>query len=387
MHIVINAQLLNTENSYRGAGVSNYSQQLLRALAQQASVQEGKHRITALINDDTFTCEGVEFVRSSANLRNPLRRIVWEQTALPAQLRKMNATLVHGLVNVLPLATRTPGVVTVHDLSFIRMPEKFRTAKRAYLTALCRASVLRAQRVIAVSQQTADDLCDFFRLPTDKLQVVHNGVSENFRPLEPERIAAFRRQKHLPERFLLYVGTLEPRKNLELLIRGYAQWRKEATSELPDVKSDVKSDVKLVLAGAKGWFYERIFEQVNALGLQEQVIFAGFVPHNDLPDWYAAAHAFVYPSLFEGFGLPVLEAMACGTPVLCSDTPSLLEVAGDTTLVFPAQEQAQLTAALHSLISDESRRADLRQRGLVRATHFSWQRCAEETLAVYESVG
>lgn len=383
MHILINAQLLNTENSYRGAGVSNYSQQLLRALGQHRSVQNGEHQITALINDTGFQCDGVELIRSSAGLRNPLRRIVWEQTALPGQLRKMNATLVHGLVNVLPLTTRIPGVVTVHDLSFIRMPEKFRTAKRAYLTALCRASVLRARRVIAVSQQTADDLCDFFKLSANKVKVVHNGVSDEFHPFPSERIAAFRRQKQLPNRFLLYVGTLEPRKNLDLLVRSYAQWRKEAA---PD-QQGTQEDVKLVLAGATGWFYERIFEQVRTLGLQDEVIFAGFVPHHDLPDWYAAAHAFVYPSLFEGFGLPVLEAMACGTPVLCSDTPSLLEVAGDATLVFSAQREDHLTAALHPLINDEARRAELRQRGLARAAHFSWRRCAEETLAVYESVG
>lgn len=378
MHIVINAQLLNTENSYRGAGVSNYAQQLLRSLGTMKQSGETEHIFSAFVNDVDFFCEGINLLKSSPALVNPLRRIVWEQTAFPAQLRRIDADLHHGLVNVLPLATRIPGVVTVHDLSFVRMPEKFRTAKRAYLSALCRSSVRCAQKVIAVSQQTADDLVLFFGLPAQKVEVVYNGVAPEFTPGDDAAIQQFRRQKGLPERFLFYVGTLEPRKNLEMLIRAYARWRKQCSAE--------DREIKLVLAGGKGWFYERIFEVVKSLELQDVVIFPGFVPSIELPNWYRAALAFVYPSLFEGFGLPVLEAMACGTPVLCSDAQSLLEVAGEAALTFAAQSEDQLLAALNQMVADAQTRNDLHRRGLERSARFSWQRCAHETLEVYEGL-
>ncbi|MFN8440837.1 MAG: glycosyltransferase family 1 protein [Caldilineaceae bacterium] len=379
MHIAINAQLLNTENSYRGAGVSNYAQQLLRAIGELKGAGETQHCFSAFINDDAFRCNELDLVLTSPALRSPLPRIVWEQTALPFALRNVAADLQHGLVNVLPLTSSVPGVVTVHDLSFIRMPEKFHRAKRAYLTALCRASVGRARCVLAVSQQTADDLIDFFNLPAHKVEVVHNGVAPEFSPGSQEENENFRRVKGLPERFLFYVGTLEPRKNLERLIRAYARWQQTASSD--------QSQVKLVLAGAKGWLYQHIFELVQSNQLQDNVIITGFVPHHELPQWYRAAMAFVYPSLFEGFGLPVLEAMACGTPVLCSNAKSLLEVAGDAALIFPAEDEDQLLRALQQISEDESLRYDLAIRGRQRASLFSWRRCAQETIAVYESVG
>ena len=378
MQIAINAQLLNTENSYRGAGVSNYAQQLLRALGELKQAGATNHNFSVFLNDRQFTCAGLDLIHGAPALVNPLRRIVWEQTAFPRQLRRIHAELHHGLVNVLPLATRIPGVVTVHDLSFIRMPEKFHTAKRAYLTALCRSSVLRAQRVIAVSQQTADDLIHFFGLPAQKVVVVYNGVAPDFVPGDDLSNEQFRRAKGLPERFLFYVGTLEPRKNLELLIRAFANWRKSCTAE--------QREIKLVLAGGKGWFYQRIFDLVQTLELQDAVIFTGFVPHHELPNWYRAALAFVYPSLFEGFGLPVLEAMACGTPVLCSDAQSLLEVAGDATLTFPAQSEDQLLGALQQIVVDAALRDELSLRGLERSALFSWKRCAKETLEIYDRI-
>ena len=387
MKVVVNAQLLHTGSNYRGAGVSNYCRNLLTALAAEA----GGHQLMAFVNDRDFSCPqgrpGVELRYTRWPAAAPFPRIVWEQTALPAALWTDQADLVHGLVNTLPLVTKAPGVVTVHDLSFVRLPERFPLHKRLYLSNLCRASVNRAKRVIAVSKQTASDLRTEFGVDSRRVEVVYNGVGGQFRPLPAAEVDGFRERMRLPARFLLYVGTLEPRKNLPHLLRSFAAWR---------AASATGRDVGLVLAGARGWHYQEIFRLVSELGLtgdesgtpsgQEPVVyFPGFLPEQELCLWYNAASGFVYPSLFEGFGLPVLEAMASGTPVICSDAPSLQEVAGDAGLIVPAQDQAALQDAFERLFSEHGVADSLRERGPRQAEQFSWERAAAETIDVYET--
>jgi len=378
MHIAINAQLLSDEATYRGAGVSNYSRHLLHQLGKLTVAQGTTDQYTAFVNTTSFQADGVGLVTTRLPLAQPLARIIWEQSILPLRLRQIQADLVHGLVNVLPLTTKVPGVVTVHDLSFVHMPEKLRAAKRFYLVHLCRASVAKAAHIIAVSQQTADDLIHYFGVKASQISVVPNGVASAFTPGDPTAVQNFRVAKGLPPRFLFYLGTLEPRKNLALLVKAFARWLAQASGE--------DRQVKLILAGAKGWFYTEIFRLVTALGLEQSVLFPGFIPETDLPDWYRAAEAFVYPSLFEGFGLPVLEAMACGTPVLCSHVASLLEVVGDSALTFAPDSEAELARALALLAGQAALRAELRQKGLARAQNFSWQRTAQATLAVYAGI-
>jgi len=378
MKIAINAQLLSDQESYRGAGVSNYSRELLRALGDLVLRSARHDHVTAYVHARQPDLDGIEQVVFTLPLERPAARITWEQSALPAHLLSSRADLVHGLVNVLPLAAPCPGVVTVHDLSFVRTPQKLPPLKRAYHTALSRASVARAARVIAVSRQTAADLETFWGVPAARISVVHNGVASRFAPQPPAVVAALRERNNLPARYVLYLGTLEPRKNLERLLRGYARWVEEG--------SDDAADVALVLAGAKGWYYDEIFRTVMALGLAERVIFPGFVAAAELPAWYAGATAFVYPSLFEGFGLPVLEAMACGVPVICSRVPSLLEVAGDAAIAVAADDETGFAAALRLVVAQPRLRAELRARGLAQAARFSWRRCAEQTLAVYDSL-
>ncbi len=387
MKVVVNAQLLHTGSNYRGAGVSNYCRNLLTALAAEA----GGHQLMAFVNDRDFSCPqgrpGVELRYTRWPAAAPFPRIVWEQTALPAALWTDQADLVHGLVNTLPLVTKAPGVVTVHDLSFVRLPERFPLHKRLYLSNLCRASVNRAKRVIAVSKQTASDLRTEFGVDSRRVEVVYNGVGGQFRPLPAAEVEGFRERMRLPARFLLYVGTLEPRKNLPHLLRSFAGWR---------AASATGRDVGLVLAGARGWHYQEIFRLVSELGLtsdesgtpseQEPVVyFPGFLPEQELCLWYNAASGFVYPSLFEGFGLPVLEAMASGTPVICSDAPSLQEVAGDAALIVSARDQAALQDAFERLFSEHGVADSLRERGPRQAEQFSWERAAAETIDVYET--
>ncbi len=375
MRVGINAQLLNTQSTYRSAGVSNYSAHLLRHLGALALRPETDLSLIAFVNAKGFETPGVELIASGLHLQRPEVRIAWEQSAFPGQLKRHSVDLVHGLVNVLPLTTSVPGVVTVHDLSFVREPETLPRLKRVYLSRLCRASVNRAARVIAVSRQTADDLVRFFDVDAHKVDVIYNGVGSEFSPGEPAKIERFRRQRGLPARFLLYLGTLEPRKNLEMLIRTFACWRSQASS--------TDQGVKLVLAGGKGWYYDQVFATVRELGLDDDVLFPGFVASDELVDWYRAAEGFVYPSRFEGFGLPLLEAMACGTPALCSRAGSLLEIADGAALTFALNDENGLVAALERLISDEDARRELRRAGLAQASNFSWTRTAQETADVY----
>lgn len=373
MQIALNAQLLNTSHSYRGAGVSNYCRHLL---AHLGALPTAGSQFTAFINPCTPPVPGIHLQQTALPVQHPLLRIIWEQSLFPLVLQQQRFDLVHGLVNVLPLATQTPGIVTVHDLSFLRMPEKFQAAKRWYLTQLCRASVAKARHIIAVSRQTADDLHHFWQVDPGKISVIYNGVGEEFTPAPDAQVAAFCQARGLPARFFLYLGTLEPRKNLPLLVRAYARFRAGTTRE--------NQAVMLVIAGAKGWFYEQIFALVTELQLEEAVLFPGYIPNAELPDWYRAAEAFVYPSLFEGFGLPVLEAMACGAPVICSDAGSLIEVAGDHALTFPAHDEAALADRFHQIMNDNTLRQELTRAGLARAQHFSWRQTASATFDLYD---
>ncbi|HSN75336.1 MAG TPA: glycosyltransferase family 1 protein, partial [Anaerolineae bacterium] len=306
--------------------------------------------------------------------RRPLRRILWEQTALPLLARRRHLDLLHGTVNVNPALALCPSVVTVHDLSFMRYPQAFPPPQRAYLQSQVRRSLRAARRVIAVSQATKQDVVELFGVPAGRIDVVYNGVDACFCPAPTEQVEAFRRQQSLPERYVLHLGTLEPRKNLVRLVQAFAQVKAHDPGQPP---------VKLVLAGGKGWSYDAIFAEVARLGLEQEVVLPGYIADEELAWWYRAAAVFAYPSLLEGFGLPVLEAMACGTPTITSALSSLPEVAGDAALLVDPTSVDALAAALLRLLDDIALAGELRTRGLAQATRFSWSRTAQETAAVY----
>jgi glycosyltransferase involved in cell wall biosynthesis len=374
VHIAINAHLLSDHAGYRSAGVSNYSRHLLTALGQVA-VASSDLRLTAFAHARSFAASGVTVRWGSPRLEHPLWRIAWEQTALPWELIALRAHVVHGLVNVLPLTARCPGVVTVHDLSFVRLPQSFKPVKRAYLTALCRASVGRAAQVLAVSRQTADDLTSLWGVEPTRIHVAPNGVDGRFAPAPPDLVAAWRAAQGLPERYWLFVGTLEPRKNLGLLLEAFARWRQDAGA--------AGAALQLILAGGQGWYYEAIYARVAELGLTDVVRFPGFVPDADLPNWYRGAELFIFPSRYEGFGLPALEAMACGTPVLCSDAPGVREVAGAAARQVPVDDVAAWTAALAQLADSPALRRELAAAGVAHAARFSWEHAAAVTVDAY----
>jgi glycosyltransferase involved in cell wall biosynthesis len=378
MRIALNAHLLSFAATYRGAGISRSIANLLRGL--QVVDAENEYTVfldTRHVPPGFLTAPNFRPALSPLPTAWPPARLLWEQLVQPIELARRHSDLLHALAYVLPLAWTGPSVVTVYDLSFWRTPERFPAAQRLYLATLTRLSVRRAARVIAISQSTKRDLVELMGVPADRVRVVPLAIEEEFRPVtEAAALADLRRRRGLPEHMILYVGTLEPRKNLVTLLEAYARCRGETSPESPWPP--------LVLAGGKGWGYEAIFAAVERLGLSEAVLLPGFVPHGELPLWYSAADIFVYPSLYEGFGLPVLEAMACGTPVITSNVSSLPEVAGEAGLLVDPTDAEALAEALRQVWRDADLRQEMRTRGLAQAARFSLAALARQTMTVYQ---
>lgn len=365
-HVGVNAHLLSLTGGYRSAGISSYIFNLLRHLPGIATEME----YTVFLNERHYRGEpGLELQVSRLPTNRPPVRILWEQALLPWAARREGIDLLHNMAFVGPLASTCPFVVTVHDLSFLFYPHSFRSLRRSYLRVFARMSVRRARRVIAVSESTKHDLVKIYGISPAKIDVVHNGVDASFQPLPADQVDAFRQQRGLPDRFVLFVGTLEPRKNIVGLIEAYARLPKERPP--------------LVLVGGKGWFYDEIFCRVEALELTDEVHFAGFVPAEDLPLWYNAADLFVYPSMYEGFGLPPLEAMACGTAVITSTASSLPEVVGKAGQLVDPTDTDALATAMEQVLGDRDLQQQMRAAGLVQAGGFSWDKAARQTVDSY----
>ena len=267
-------------------------------------------------------------------------------------------------------------MVTIHDLGYLHFPRAHRLLDRLYLDLSTRFNARAAAHIIADSQATKRDLVERYGVEPSKISVIYPGYDEEaFQPVrEREAIEAVKARYGIAGDYILFVGTIQPRKNLVRLMEAFSLLKRQA------------ADLQLVIAGKKGWLYEAIFRRVEELGLEGQVVFTGYVAEEGLPALFSGARLFVFPSLYEGFGLPVLEAMACGTPVVCSNASSLPEVAGDAALLFDPLDVEGMAAAMGRVLGDERLRAELIERGLQRARGFSWEKCARETLAVLESV-
>ncbi len=372
MHIAVNAHLLAHTRSFRRAGVSHYIEQVLAHLGDL----DRQNRYTIYTTrglDQTALGLPANFQVRPSRLPtiNPRIRIPWEQFLAPLLLRRIKADLFHGTLNVVPLACPVPSVVTIHDLAFIRFPQTFRAYNRTYLDFATRLTARRAARILTVSEHTRREVIGLLGVPAERVVVTPNAARAHFRPPAPAAIAQLRARHGLPERFLLYVGTLEPRKNLITLLEAYVEVAR-------------RTDATLLVGGGKGWLYTPIFERLEALGLRDRVRFVGYIDEAELPLWYAAATAFVFPSIYEGFGMPPLEAMACGTPVVTSNSSSLPEVVGDAGIMVDPYDAAALAVALIKVLGDADLRAELRARGLQRAAQFTWRTTAERTLRAYE---
>ena len=367
MHIGLNAHLLAAGGGYRAAGIHRYIDHLLQTLPGALPADWHLTAMVGAANRQTYP--GITMRRAFFDTQPPLRRIIWEQLVQPWQLPAFD--LHHALAFVAPLVLPTPTVVTLYDLSFIHYPDRLSRLRREYLSRFARLTCERARRIIAISEYTARDLSTTFGITPERIDIAPPGCNhDRFRPLDPDAVTAFRRDHALPERFWLFVGTLEPRKNLVTLLEAYSTLPRAA--RLP-----------LIIAGDQGWDYAPIFEAVERLRLTSDVSFPGYISAEMLPLWYNAAHAFVYPSVFEGFGMPVIEALACGTPVVVSNASSLPEAAGDAGLQVAPQGVDGWAAALRQCMDDEDWRPQARARGLAHAARFTWQAAAETTALSY----
>jgi len=302
-------------------------------------------------------------------------RVVWEHLCLPRVAVREGVSLLHCPTFIVPMRWRGPTVVTIHDLTWFTHAGQHIPVKRVYYQRLIPIAVRRAVRVIAITESTRRDLLRILGVPEEKVVVVPYGVDRIFRPVEDAgRIAALRQRYGIPERYLLFVGMLEPRKNLVRVVQAFGQL-KSSDPILPHM---------LVLAGNKGWGYEEVRREVERLGLEREVVFTGPVPHDELPPLFSGADVFVYPSLYEGFGLPVVEAMACGTPVITSNVSSLPEVAGDAGLLVDPLDVAALARAMRRVLSDGDLRQVMQMKGLEQAARFTWEETARRTLQVYK---
>ncbi len=378
MHIGINAQLLSFSQNFRNGGVSRYIRYLLKELAKRP----GNHEYTVFVNGEEVAERlgarhpQITYVAAPWPESRPATRVIWEQFTLPSLLRQYHIDVLHSPVNVLPerLPQSCATVVTLHDLAFLRFPEVLTSAKRLYHRTFTIRSLQRATMIITVSNSTKQDAHDLIGIPFEHMHTVYPCIDERFsNVMEREKVQAFREQKGLTDGFLLYLGTLEPRKNLTTLIDAYAQLRHTYAVR-----------AKLVIAGGKGWLYDTIFEKVRQHSLESEVLFPGYVADNEQLLWYHAASAFVYPSLYEGFGLPVAEALACGIPVVTSTISSLPEAGANLALTVNPDDRDAMAATLYQSLTDSIYREKCRVAAPSVRQLFSAQAMAEQTIAVYE---
>ena len=374
MRIGIDAHLLGGAES----GVELWIRHLLAALSQ---VDEGNEYVI-------YTHEGAMPIAHREGWsvdfrvhrrRVPLRaaRIAWEQLVLPGLLKADGVDVLHAPGYVMPLRALVPTVLTVHDVIALKFPHLASRSNALHYRLLLPRSVRRARVVVASSETTKRDIVDLIRVDPAKVRVVSAGCDPLFEhaatPAEREQVA---RTYGLPERFLLFVGNVEPKKGLAVLLAALAQLEASGRWEHP-----------LVVAGGKSWRRGRALAGLDALDEGRHVRFCGYVAREHLPALYALADLFVFPSLYEGFGFPPLEAMACGTPVVCSDAPALRETVGDAALIVPAQDAAALAAALRDVVEDEALRRGLAAKGTERVKAFSWARTAQGMIEAYQAAG
>ncbi|HUS14862.1 MAG TPA: glycosyltransferase family 1 protein [Chloroflexia bacterium] len=377
-----------TTGAWPGAGVARYTRSLVTALA---NIDQYNH-YTLFYGGRDLPRDTPEY----AHLQDLLERrpnltvrelplsaralgILWQRlrAPLPANWLIGGADVVHAPDFLGPPVVGARQVVTIHDLSFLALPEVVDPGNRDYLARRVPRAARRAHRVIAVSEATRQDVIRYLRVPPERVVTVPNGVDQRFRSFDYDRLAAEaparRAQLGVPERYILHVGTIEPRKTLVRLIGAYMGLVARGQDDGHD----------LVLAGRRGWMYDLVFDAAAASGLQQRIHFLDYVPEADLPWLYNLATVFVYPSLYEGFGLPVLEAMACGTPVVTSRTPALVELVGDATKLVDPIDEMSITLALELLVNNPTLRRALHEAGLLRAAAYPWSVSAHLMLGVY----
>lgn len=349
-------------------GTEHYSWEIIRALGaldrSNAYILYCNRRPTALPP-----------LPPNFRLRQIPLRYTWTHVRLSLEMLRAAPDVLFVPAHALPLIPAPRSVVTIHDLGFRYHPDAHTRGQRLYHRLFTALSVRRATQIIAISEATRRDLQRFYHLPDEKIAVVYHGVDRRFHPIDdPATIAAALQRYGIQPPYLLFVSTIQPRKNVARLIDAFALARQQAAAP----------EVTLVLAGKRGWLTAEIERRAAERGIADRVRFIGYVADADLPALLNGALAYVLPSLYEGFGMTILEAQACGTPVLASNVAALPEVVGEAGLLVDPYRVASIADGLTRLLSDAQLRADLRRRGLAHAAGWTWERAAQQTLAVLQ---
>jgi glycosyltransferase involved in cell wall biosynthesis len=359
-----------TPLQYVRSGVGIYAEQLLRHLVQVRP--QWKY---LLYSNKPFTENSIPGLTPFAG-HFPLSRWLWMQFKLPFVIPQSQVDLCHFANNSAPLGCTSPYTITIHDASLFLFSQYHPRSRLLALRLLLPQVARRAQAVITVSHASRKELIEILHLPPEKVRVVYSGVSHEFRPLRDEgKRARLRQRYHLPQKFVLYVGTIEPRKNLCRLVTAFA-----------GVQA-YQPDCHLVLVGPDGWMMNGTLEKEAVLaGLSGKVHYLGFVPQEDLPGIYSLATVFAFPSLHEGFGLPLLEAMACGVPVVTSNRSAMPEVSGPAACLVDPDSVESIAEGLNSLLNSAAQRDWHVEQGFQHVHQFSWEQTAQETAVIYEQI-
>ncbi|GAB6137374.1 glycosyltransferase family 4 protein [Halanaerobaculum tunisiense] len=295
-----------------------------------------------------------------------------EQFELPFMSLNKNINVFHSPHFVYPIFSFDKLILTIHDLTPLLFPQYFSASERTYIKSMIWLAKFRADKIITVSQNTKQDLINEFNFNSDKIKVIYNGIDDSYKPIR-NGLDTIKEKYKTGDKYILYVGNIKPHKNIPRLLKA-----------LSKVKND--NNMKLVIVGKRDKAYDQVFKVIDRYELEDNVIFTGFVPDNDLLLLYNAATLFVYPSLYEGFGLPPLEAMACGTPVITSNISSLPEVVGEAAITVDPYSIDDLATAINNVLSDSNLQEELSRKGLERVRQFSWRKTAQETFKVYQEV-
>lgn len=378
MKIAIDA--LSAKSPYHGMGI--YVSNLLRYIIHK----EVLHNYVLYCKSTNFLDQEIINNYRLVIKKIPLPRsvrVIWELSLLASSLKQEKVDIFWGPCNFLPPTKVCKYIVTLHDLSPYTFAKSYPLVRRLYYQYLILNAIRQGDYIITVSQSTKQDLMKLFSVPEKKIKVIYNGVDKIFQPINSvDRLNQIKEKYRLPEKFIFTVGVMEPKKNTEGLIRAYAELKRNR-----QVYANLQ-DYKLVIGGSRkyGWKNSRIFRLIQSLNLWDNILFTDFIKYEDLPVIYNLAKLFVFPSFYEGFGLPVIEAMACGTPVITSNISSLPEIAGDAAVLVNPYDTAEIANKIQDILNDVSKRRKMIDQGLINAKRFSWEFASEQILKLFDEV-
>jgi glycosyltransferase involved in cell wall biosynthesis len=355
-------------------GVGNYILQLVIALAPQ--VKEDGSRLHVFGRSDQRDLDELkETAFIDCGAMNRLQRMIFEQTVLPGLIVKHSISLLHSPNYSIPFFASCKRVCTIHDLTCFLYPQRRKLLHGMYFRHMIRYSAYHADLVITVSENTANDLRCLFSNSNVPVRTIYQGYNRMFRKMDVVQTEGILSQLGLEHPFFLFVGTIEPSKNIERLIDAFRLF-----------SCNAKRPFELIIVGKRGWDVKTIFRAIEKVSVSCRVRYLGYIDNEKLRALYSGARAFIYPSLYEGFGLPPLEAMSCETPVACSNASSIPEAVGDAAILFDPLDVNSIAAALHQISNDETLRSDLIRKGRKRLEMFAWHDSARKVLSIYHEV-